>query len=394
MIVKVDNLSHDLKGIAKVSGKVTFISNVLPNEVVDIKLLEDKKNYNNACVNTYIEKSNDRVLSICPYFNSCGGCSFGGLLYDKSLEYKKNIFIDIFDRYANMSINPSIIGSDVEFGYRNKISMKVNRGKLSLVKDGSNLLIDIDKCYLVNDEINYVIKMLSSIDLDGLDEVIIRGNHSIMVILNGEYNCDKIVNLIKDNVSSIIYNGSVIYGYEYIIIDVDKYKYAIYPNSFFQVNTSMISKLYDTIKKYAGKGKALLDLYCGAGTIGIYLSDNFNYVRGIEINEDAIKGANFNKEINNISNVYFELGNANMVNITEDVVVVDPPRSGLDNKTRNLLLVSGVNRIVYVSCNPITLARDINVLKDKYELKDITIFDNFPNTRHIESISFLERKKV
>ena len=392
MIVKIDNLSHDLRGIAKVNGKVTFIQNALPNEVVDIKLLEEKKNYNTAYVNSYIDKSEDRRDIICPYFNNCGGCSFSGMTYDKSLEYKKNIFIDIFKRYANMNINPNIIGSDNEYGYRNKISMKVDYGKLSLVKEDTDILIDIDKCYLVNDNINNIIKLLNSIDLNGLDEVIIRGTNDIMVILKGVYDYNKIIYLLKDSVNSIIYNDRCVYGNDYIIIDVDKYKYAVYADSFFQVNTNMISRLYDKIKEYAGKENSLLDLYCGAGTIGIYLSDNFKRVRGIEINKASIKGANVNKDINGIDNISFILGNANTADVIEDVVVVDPPRSGLDNKTRDILLNAKIKRLVYVSCNPITLARDIDILKDKYELKDITIFDNFPNTKHIESLMVLERK--
>ena len=387
MIVKIDNLSHDLKGIAKVNGKVTFIDNALPGEVVDIKILEEKKNYNRGKVISYIEKSKDRVESKCPYFDRCGGCSFSG-----TMEYKKDIFIDIFKRYANMDINLDVVCGDNNYGYRNKISMKVNNGNLSLVEENSTELVDIDKCLLCNDKINMVIEKLSSVNLDGLKEVIIRGTDSIMVILKGEYDYDIIIKLLEGYVDSIIYNDVCVYGDEYITINVDKYKYAVYPDSFFQVNTKMISKLYDKVKESAGKGDKLLDLYCGAGTIGIYLADNFNKVRGIEINKDAIRGANLNKEINNINNISFELGNANNIKIYEDTLVVDPPRSGLDDKTRNIIINSNIKKLVYVSCNPITLARDINIFKDKYDIKSVTLFDNFPNTGHMESVCVLERR--
>lgn len=392
MIVKIDGLSHDLKGIARVNGKVTFIDNALPNEVVDIRVIEEKKSFNKGKVISYIEKSKDRIVNKCPYFDMCGGCSFGFVNYEKAVCYKKDIFIDIFKRYANMDINPSVMYSDKIYEYRNKISMKVNSGKLSLVEEDSNNLIDIDRCLLVNDKINNVIKILSDIDLSGLNEVIIRGTNSIMVILNGEYDYDNIIKLLEGYVDSIIYNGKCVYGNEYIIINVDKYKYSVYPESFFQVNTDMIVKLYDRVKEYAGKGDSLLDLYCGAGTIGIYLSDNFNKVRGVEINKDAIKGANLNKEINGTNNISFELGNANNIKIDEDVVVVDPPRSGLDDKTRNIIINSNIKKLVYVSCNPITLARDINILKEKYDIIDITLFDNFPNTIHMESVVLLEKR--
>ena len=393
MIVKIDKLSHDLNGISKINGKVTFIPNTLPKEVVDIKLIEDKKNYSTGKVLSYIEKNKDRKDNPCPYFSKCGGCSFSGISYQKSLEYKKEVFIDIFKKYTNLDINPNIIASNEEFNYRNKITMKVDKGHLSLTKEESNNLINIDYCYLVNDNINKIIKKLNVIDLTGLNEVIIRGDSEIMVILKGEYDYNNIIDILKEDVTSIIYNDKCIYGKEYITMDINNYKYAIYPDSFFQINTSMINKMYSKIKEYAGSGNSLLDLYCGAGTIGIYLSDNFKKIKGIEINKDAIKGANFNKELNNINNITFELNNVNKnINITEDVVVVDPPRSGLDDKTRSILLNSKVKKIVYMSCNPITLARDINILKENYNLKDITIFDNFPNTKHMESICFLERR--
>ena len=392
MIVKIDGLSHDLKGIARVNGKVTFIDNALPNEVVDIRVFEEKKNFNRGKVISYIEKNKDRIINKCPYFDMCGGCSFGCVNYEKAVCYKKDIFIDIFKRYANMDINPSVMYSDKIYEYRNKISMKVNSGKLSLVEEDSNNLIDIDRCLLVNDKINNVIKILSDTNLNGLRDVIIRGTNSIMVILNGEYDYDNIIKLLEGYVDSIIYNGKCVYGNEYIIINIDKYKYAVYPESFFQVNTDMIVKLYDKVRESAGKGDSLLDLYCGAGTIGIYLSDNFNKVRGVEINKDAIRGANLNKEINGTNNISFELGNANSIKIDEDVVVVDPPRSGLDDKTRNIIINSNIKKLVYVSCNPITLARDINILKEKYDIIDITLFDNFPNTTHMESVVLLEKR--
>ena len=214
-----------------------------------------------------------------------------------------------------------------------------------------------------------------------------------MVILNGDTDRDMIINSLKGMAKSIVLNDEVIYGNDYITINVDKYKYAVYPKSFFQVNTDMISKLYDKVKEAAGKGESLLDLYCGAGTIGIYLADNFNRVRGIEINSDAVEGANLNKKINDIGNISFECKRASDINsINEEVVVVDPPRGGLDKTTTELLCDSNVKRIVYVSCNPITLARDVNVLKSKYELKDITLFDMFPNTKHVESVCLLEKR--
>lgn len=393
MIVKVDKLSHDLRGITKINNKVTFINNALLGEIVDIKLISEKKNFNEAKVISYIEKSSDRIENKCPYSDKCGGCDFGYLNYDASLIYKKNMVIDVMKRYAGLDINPSIIPSDDIFGYRNKISLKINNDKLCLIENNSNNYISINKCLLVNDNINKIIKILNDCDLHGIFDIVIRGTYEIMVIINGDDINNDIICKLDGNVSSIVFNGNVIYGKGYINICVDKFKYAIYPNSFFQVNTCMIKELYDEVKRCAGRGHNLLDLYCGAGTIGIYLADNFDIVHGIEINYDAVTGANVNKKINNIKNISFDMVNANSILINNyDVIVVDPPRGGLDKKTITNLLNSGAKKIVYVSCNTITLARDIDMLKDKYVLDKITLFDNFPNTKHVESVCLLKLK--
>ena len=264
-----------------------------------------------------------------------------------------------------------------------------------MIENGSNILVNIDKCLLVNNTINKIINLINEIDLTGVNEVIIKGTKEIMVIVSGDLDSDKLIDKLKLDVVSIILNDKVIYGNDYIIISIGNFNYAIYPKSFFQINTNMIDKLYDKIHDYAGIGNSLLDLYCGAGTIGIYLADNFEMVRGIEINEDAVNSANLNREINKIRNISFECKKANeIVNIEADTVVVDPPRGGLDKITINKLLDGNCKKIVYVSCNPITLARDLNVLKDKYELKDMTLFDMFPNTKHVECVSLLYRKKT
>ena len=391
MIVKIDKLSHDFRGIAKPNDKVTFVSDTLPGEVVDIKITSSKKNIDEAKVISYIEKSEDRVESICPYYDLCGGCDTSYIRYDKALEYKRVIVRNIMKRYAGIEVNPDIISDGNIYGYRNKITLKVNNGKLSLVGN-DNELVNISKCLLVNDNINNVIELLDNIDLTGVFEVIIKGTTDIMVIVSGDIDSKILVDTLDGYVKSIVLNNSVIYGSEYIKINVNDFVYAVYPKSFFQVNTNMIEKLYDKVLEYAGSGDRLLDLYCGAGTIGIYLANNFKYVHGIEVNSDAIDGANLNKEINNISNISFECKKANEIdNINLDVVVVDPPRAGLDKTTISKLISSDVNRIVYVSCNPITLARDINLLKDKYDVNDMALFDMFPNTKHVESVVLLNK---
>lgn len=388
MIVKIDKLSHDLRGITKIDNKITFIPKTLPEEVVNIRITKQKKKFNEGCLTTIIEESKDRVKYICPYYDICGGCDTGHILYSKSIMYKKDMVVDIFKRYCDMNVDMDIVYDDDNiYNYRNKITLRVNDGKLALVGES---LVNIDYCYLVNDNINKVIGILNGICLDGIDEVIIRGTDEIMVIIKGNIDNDKLIQILKDNVSSIFINGVKVFGNDYVMINVGNYRYAVYPDSFFQVNTKMISMLYDKVLEFAGRGDKLLDLYCGAGTIGIYLANNFNSVRGIEQNESAIKGANLNKGINDIKNISFVCEKASDINeIVEDVVVVDPPRSGLDSTTIKRILDSRIERLIYVSCNPITLARDINILKDKYNLVSMSLFDMFPNTSHAECVCLL-----
>ena len=392
MIVKIDKLSHEMRGITKIDNKITFIDNTLPGEVVNIKITKQKKNINEGRVISILEESKDREVPICPYYNECGGCNISHINYEKSLLYKKEIVKDIIKRYSNIEVNPEIISDNNRYNYRNKITLRVKNNKLSLIGESP---INIDYCYLVNENINKIIKILNTIKLKEVEEVIIKGTTEIMVIIKGNIEEEELKNKLKRNVSSIILNNKRIYGKDYITIKVEDYTYAIYPESFFQVNTNMISKLYDKVSTYAGSGKSLLDLYCGAGTIGIYLSKNFNKIIGIEKNKDAIISANKNKELNNIKNIKFYCKEANQIEkIEEDVLIVDPPRSGLDKITIEKIMLSKVKKIVYVSCNPITLARDLNILKEKYTLKDITLFDMFPNTSHVECVSVLHRKSL
>lgn len=391
MITKVKGLSHEFRGIAKDGSKVIFISNALPDEVVDINIIKENKKIKEGKVVSYITKSSNRIEPICPYYNKCGGCNLSHINYQKSLEYKKEIVKNILKRYSNLEINPTIISNNNEYYYRNKISLKIKNNHLALVRHNSNELIEIDNCLLVNKNINKIINILNKQNLEEINSITIRGEEELMVIVNGRID-NKFIDSLKNNVKSIVLNGKVVYGKEYIKITVKDIIYAIYPDSFFQVNTKMIPNLYDKILEYAGNNieDSLLDLYCGAGTISIYLSKYFKKVRGIEVNKDAIRGANLNKKINKVSNTNFECHLSSQIDkIEEDIVVVDPPRNGLDKITIQKLKESNVKKIIYVSCSPITLARDLNILKEKYDLNDITLLDLFPNTNHVECVSLL-----
>ena len=214
-----------------------------------------------------------------------------------------------------------------------------------------------------------------------------------MIIIKGnikEYDINDLTS--KYEINSIYLNDKLIYGNAYIIEELNDIKYTIYPNAFFQVNYDNMKLLYDRVLEYAGIGNKLLDLYCGTGTIGIYLSKNFNKVIGIEINKEAILNANINKKLNNINNIEFKCGDASTFKIDDyDVIVVDPPRSGLNKKTIDLLKQTNSKKIIYISCNYKTLKRDIDLLND-YKLSKLEIINMFNKTKHCEVVTILERK--
>ena len=187
-------------------------------------------------------------------------------------------------------------------------------------------------------------------------------------------------------------NDKLVYGNAYIIEELGNIKYSIYPNAFFQVNIDNMKIMYDKVKEYAFNGDKLLDLYCGTGTIGIYLKENFKEVTGIEVNKEAILNANINKNLNNLSDINFICGDASIAkNNNYDVIVVDPPRSGLSNKVINFLNKSNAKTIVYVSCNPKTLKRDLDLL-DKYNMVEMECINMFNKTKHIECVCKFEIK--
>ena len=393
-MIKVEALDHNFRGIAKLNNKVVFINNALPNEIVELKITNDKKNYMEADVLRYIKESEDRIVSKCPYYNECGGCNLLHITYEKGLEFKQNKVLNILNKYLNCDIKVNnIVRSDNEFNYRNKATFHVNN-KIGYFKDKSNDIIEVNNCLLVDDRINDAIKYLSKLDLKNISEITCRiGTDKLMIIITSKKDID--ITPIKDISNSIYINDKLVYGDKNIYNTIGNYKFIISPSSFFQINNNICKKLYDKIKEETINSKNILDLYCGTGTIGIYVSENKN-VLGIEINEEAIKDANINKDINNIKNIKFICGDSGKeskrINFNPDTVIVDPPRSGLNSLTINNILNMNPNKIVYVSCDIMTLVRDLNILKDKYAIKELTPFDMFPQTKHCETITILERK--
>ena len=402
MEVVIEKMNHQAMGIAKINGKVVFIPKVIVGDIVDIDIVKEYKNYNIGRVNKIIKNGSKRVDVLCPYYDICGGCSISAYTYHDELEYKVNNVIDIFKR-NEIDIKPNIIKSDNRYGYRNKITLQVSNGIIGLYEEDSNKIVDVDKCLLVSDKLNEIIDIIKkNINVNKCNKIVIRDTYyGIMIIFYGSVNNEEVIKYLGKKVVSIYtYDNKYkcIYGEKYLYEMIGEYKYRISPDSFFQVNSRTVNKLYNKVVEYAIKNEKkdnLVDLYCGTGTIGIYLSKYFNSIIGIELNGQAVEDAKGNAKINSVNNIEFYAGDVGKIindQIKADVIVVDPPRSGLDKRTKDILLKIKANKIVYVSCNPLTLARDIKELDSGYKLGGITLVDMFPNTHHVETVCVLERK--
>ncbi len=402
MEVVIEKMNHQAMGIAKINGKVVFVPKVIIGDIVDIDIVKERKKYSIGRVNKIIKKSAKRVDVLCPYYDICGGCSISAYTYQDELEYKVNNVIDIFKR-NEIDIKPNIIKSDNRYGYRNKITLQVSNGIIGLYEEDSNKIVDIDKCLLVSDKLNEIIDIIKkNINVNKCSKIVIRDTYyGIMIIFYGSINNEEVIKYLDNRVVSIYtYDNKYkcIYGEKYLYEMIGEYKYRISPDSFFQVNSGTVNRLYNKVVEYAienEKKDNLVDLYCGTGTIGIYLSKYFNSIIGIELNKQAVEDAKENAKINDVNNIEFYAGDVGKIindQIKADVIVVDPPRSGLDKRTKDIILKIKANKIVYVSCNPLTLARDIKELESGYDLGDITLVDMFPNTHHVESVCVLNAR--
>lgn len=396
--VEIFNLDHQGRGIGRINNKIVFIPNALPGEIIEAKIILEKKNYYEGKTNEILTPSTDRTQSICPYFNECGGCQYLNVSYKKSLEFKQNKVVDILKKYLplDIKINP-IIESDDNLNYRNKVTFQVNQ-EIGFYKEKSNDLIPVDTCFIADKNINELYKIIKdNISFNNIKQIIIRSskktNESMIIFKTTDYiDTNKIINTLKDKTTSIYINDKLIYGKNKIIEELLDYKFYVSPTSFFQVNTLQAEKLYSKAIEYANitNNDLVLDLYCGTGTIGILASKTAEKVIGIELNKEAIKDANKNKELNNVNNIEFYAGDVGKIltknNYNPEVIIVDPPRAGLDNVAINQLLKIKPERLVYVSCDLMTLTRDLKILSEYYDILELTPVDMFPMTSHVESV--------
>ncbi len=390
MQVKIEKYDFFGSGIGYLNDKTVFVRCAIPGEIVEIKVIKEKKNIIFASIELFIKKSPLRKVSLCPYYKECGGCQLLHLDYENTINFKKKKIEELYNKKIN------IIENINSYNYRNKISLKVKNKKIGYMLPKSNDILEINKCLITSECINEVLEYLNTLNVVN-GEIIIRCNYNneLLIIINSE---DKIsINeLINKNykIVGIVYNDKTIYGENYFIDKINDMFFHVSYNSFFQINPYITSKLFTLINDYINENDIVLDLYSGVGTLSIVESKKAKKVYAIEVVENAVKDSLINNKMNKCNNVFNILGKVeDKINSIEDKinkVVIDPPRSGLDKNSIAVINKINPEMIIYIACDAHTQKRDIMLLNN-YEIKDIIVLDMFSFTHHIETICILNR---
>ena len=435
MNIKIEKLIFEGVGLGHdENGRAVFVKKAAPGDEVEISLIKDKKNFAEGIIKKIIKPSVMRIDSLCPYFDECGGCEHMNISYPDQLKIKGEIFEEVLSRAkVQTKIEPIISGSDKPIFYRNSIRFffvtdEKNQiffarhnfeNNISYVKvDGCLLQSEICNKVLTNlkDYINKNIEHKSSLWQLKIREGKMTDEFMIEIITSSDELPDKsgIVEVLSaiDGVKSIYHTIApsksllnlkrhLIFGSPIIFEKIGSYKFQISPESFFQTNSIGIKTLYDAIKKYAAIdiNDTIFDLYCGTGTIGIYLSTLAKKVIGVEIVPEAVRDAIDNAKINKIHNIEFikqgvlSYIKKNIAALANGIIILDPPRAGLDKELIEVLGKNKFKKIIYVSCNPATFARDVKLFEENgLKLEKVQPVDMFPQTHHIECVGIITRK--
>lgn len=456
--IEITALGNDGEGIGHTGdGMAVFVAGALPGDIVVAHIVKVKKNYAYAITNRIVKPSPYRVDKMCPVADKCGGCTLQHLSYDYQLKVKEQKVMDCLTRIGGFNDVPMepIIGSDHIYYYRNKAQFPVGKdaaGKTAIgfYRQRSHAIVENKSCAIqdsVNEPIlNVIEKYMETYHVDAYDEVTHQGllRHVftrvgyftreviVVLVINGnsipheDYLVDALIMAVKKegmtlkglclNINkadtNVIMSDKLItiYGEPYITDTIGDVKYRISPLSFYQVNPLQTVKLYDTVKEFADlKGtETVWDLYCGIGTITLYLAGQAKKVCGVEVVPEAINDARENARLNGIANAGFYVGAAEEVLpayyegkgenhdkdfMKPDVIVVDPPRKGCDEACLSTMIKMDPEKIVYVSCDPATLARDLKYLcENGYALKRVRPVDQFCHTMHVETVALLTRR--
>jgi len=451
--VVVDDMVFGGRGLVKVDGLAVFVDQAVPGDRAEIRIVKKKRSFAEARVVRIIDPSPFRVTPPCRYAGYCGGCKWQFIDYPMQLEYKRRHVAESMEHIGllrNIKVH-EVIPSPRIFRYRNKMEFSCSDRRWLLPeemdKEGTDMgfalglhvpgtfhkVLDIDSCLLFPDLGNAILEDVrqymkeSDMPVYGLRSH--EGFWRFLMLRHSSAHDRWLVNIVtaaEDNAAvkpladrlmekypqiiSIVNNitarkaGIAVGEYEILLAGetclkdkINDFEFEISANSFFQTNTPGAEQLYRTVEKYAGLtgSEMVADLYSGTGTIAICLSAGAGEVMGIEIVESAVADAEKNCALNNISNCRFIAGDIKdcLSNITDvpDVMIIDPPRAGMHKDVVKQVLDMAPPKLVYVSCNPATLARDLNLVRDQYRVLEVQPVDMFPHTFHIESVARLER---
>lgn len=432
-IVDIIDYGTDGEGIAKVKGYTIFVSDGLRGERCKIHVTKVLKSYAYAKNIKTIEKSKYRADVDCCTYKRCGGCSLRHIKYDETLRIKKEKVQNIAKKILGKEIKvEETVGMKYPYYYRNKTIYPISSNRqVGFFSNRTHNVIPINECKIQTkisqDIAKYIVQNYQETIYDEktrcgiLRNIMVReafGTKEIMVVLvqtndSIALNIEKLVlkypqiktiviNVNKENTNVVLAKQNIIlWGDGYITDKLGDYYFKISPNSFYQINPIQTEKIY----KYAitqaelKKNDVLCDLYCGIGTIGIFASKYVKEVYGIEIVHSAVENANENAKRNNVKNIEFIEGDVEYAfdkllkkSIKPNAIIVDPPRKGLDTTTIRNLCRLRLDKVVYVSCNPATLMRDLKELSSTYEINNIKPFDNFCYTSHVECCAVMELK--
>lgn len=434
--LKITDISDMGQGIGRTDGIVVFVDGSLPGDLVRAEITEKKKKFFKAKALEILKSSTDRIQPKCPYSKECGGCGYMEMGYNTQLEIKAQHFKEKLERIAgvgDLDIEP-IVGMDEPFFYRNKTEFTISKdGMVGFNRLNTNEVVDIPECCISSPVANAILGFLrsrSKNDLKNIRRVTVRTSFSTgetMVILETNItDIDRYIALIEDmddavNDMDYTENDSPAFSLESVYLydptkKKDLYKLAagkrtiddemmglkfeISPASFYQTNPIQTKNLFGKVKEYADLSgdERMIDLYCGVGSIGLSLADSAEEVLGVESVKAAVLDANRNAVINGIINARFITGKAEEImdklDLDENcIVLLDPPRAGCKPEVLEAIAGSKVNKIVYVSCDPGTFARDVKALESLgFFLNKVASVDMFPQTNHLEVVGLLSKK--
>ncbi len=440
--IVIDGLNHQGEGVGRHEEFTVFVPQALPGDKVIVRVISVQKSYARALVEKLLNTSPQRVVAVCEHFGQCGGCQLQHLDYAEQLKYKQRVVYDALKRIGGLDVTVlPTIGMANPWHYRNKaqvpIGMSSGKVQAGFFEKGSHKIVDLNSCHIqhpVNDQVVHIVrKQLQELKIPIYNEKEHRGlvRHIVArtsfataevlvtIVTNGRElpQAQKLITALRANINNLVgivqsintrrvnvilgEEEKTLWGRPYLIEKIGSLTYRLSPRSFFQVNSQQTEILYQKAKEYAAlQGQEIVfDLYCGIGTIALYVADAAAKVVGVEIVEAAVEDAKQNAKLNGISNVEFHAGAAEELvpklyqqGYKADVVLVDPPRKGCDEKLLKTIASMQPERLVYISCSPATLARDLKYLTAHgFTVVKVQPLDRFPHTAHVECVTLMSK---